>query len=277
MSSSRIRISLLSLLAVLAFSAVAATGAQAFVHEDHGPFYEIAGARLLGGNTAKIVSSTSEPTTEPWVLTAGTVTITCTTSADTGVLIGSGDGLLGVKDETGSTNEETVEFTGCTVTGNGTPCSVVEPIKTELLESLVGYENNTGDVGAGQILTLLRPKPTNTHPSLLATVHFTGTGCGVTEIKVEVKAGCSPACEGIIADNETEADVSIKVDAEPAQAKIWDLTFPGTELKTIYTEKEGVLTKRHGGIAAVGAAAKLTGSADVELESGGEWRVSTGT
>jgi hypothetical protein len=121
-----------ALLAVLAFSTVAATAAQA----EEAPYWSIEGTRLAAGKTAEITAKFYG--TGAQTLTAGADTITCTSLklAKGSVLLGSEPG------EPGKSNE-ILEYSGCTVTGNGTKCGVTnKEVKTEQLTNELAYAEN---------------------------------------------------------------------------------------------------------------------------------------
>jgi hypothetical protein len=154
------------LLAVFVAGAVAATAAQA----EEAPYWSIEGTRLAAGRTQEV---TLKPETN-LVLTAGTVTVTCTgAKAKLGsVLTGSNAGEPGK-------GEGIIEYSGCTVTGNGEPCEVTSPgkgeIVTEALVKELAYAANKKS-----LVVELRPKK----GKRIETIKFTGTGCKETETAV---------------------------------------------------------------------------------------------
>ena len=122
------------LLALFAFSAVAATVAQA----EEAPYWSIEGTRLAAGKTAEITAKAFSATQ---VLTAATVKVTCKKLelVKGAVLLGSNAGEPGKSDET-------IKYNECTVTGNGEPCEVESPgkgeIVTEPLTNELAYASN---------------------------------------------------------------------------------------------------------------------------------------
>jgi len=165
----------LALLAVLMFSAVAATAAEA----EEAPFWTVEKCtgcnetrRLGEGQTRFITAKTYEK--ESFVLTAGAVKIACEEVAVLrgAVLLGSAPGNEG-------TNDEVVTFTKCNVKGNGEPCTVEEPIntvnlKSELVESIVNGKPSS-------LLVLFEPET----GARFVTLKFTGTGCKAKAAAVE--------------------------------------------------------------------------------------------
>jgi hypothetical protein len=124
----------LALLAVFAFSAIAATAAQAEGTEK-APYWSIEGTRLAAGKTFEIVAKAVGNQT----LTAGANVVTCTAFKlkPGAVLLGSS--LAG---EPGK-SDETIQYSGCTVAGNGTGCTVTGgTIETEPLTNELVYSEN---------------------------------------------------------------------------------------------------------------------------------------
>jgi len=265
MSTNRIRVLLVSLLAVFAVSAVAASAAQA----TEGPFYKIEGQpgteRLELLENARTEAGNSETNQ---VLKAGTITVTCTeVKVNTGVI--NPALFTGSTGKNASGSLEIVEYSGCTVTGNGANCKVVGgTITTRLLKNTLGYETNTR---TGKILTIFEP----VSGTEFAEIKFEPAPpeCGVASTKVKVKAGKN----GVIAENQNEAThEAIEVNGvgghAEAKAEVGDISFSGTSPGAISVENEGVLTTRTGaagatgaGLEAFGVAATLTGDTDVFL------------
>jgi hypothetical protein len=223
--------------------------------------------RLLSGETASFNASTSEG---KWELVAGTKVVTCNK------IKVAGEALEGSTGENAGKSKETVEFEECVVAGNGTKCAVEGgKITTEPLTDTLGYASEASGEGNGKILTIFKPAA----GAKFAKINFVpeaGGTCNVANTIVETKAGCTPACEGVIAADETELGGLDEVDAEPAAEPINDLNFPATEIKEIHTEAGGTLTKRSGGIAAFGVKAQQKGGADIELSgafAGRNWGV----
>src|SRR6202041_1574177 len=113
---------LVALLAMLAFGGLAAAAAQA----EEAPFWTRERGSLGQGETHFITGKSYKETS----FTALGVTTSCpTVTLKEGVLLGSNAGEPG-------TNDEVIEFSGgCTQTGNGTSCTVVEPIVTKPVKS----------------------------------------------------------------------------------------------------------------------------------------------
>jgi len=157
------------LLALFAFSAIAATAAQA-EGPANGPYWSIEGTRLAAGKTFEITAKA----TSNQVLTAGTDIVTCT-----GFKLKPGAVLLGSNGKEPGKSDETIEYTGCTVTGNGTGCAVENgTVTTEPLTNELAYAENEKSL-------VVEFDPVK--GATLATLKFkaeTGGTCSVTSTKV---------------------------------------------------------------------------------------------
>ena len=177
MQSSRVRLMLVALLGVFAFSAVAAAAAQA----EEAPFWSIGGTRLAEGKThyitAKVYNVTGNEEGFTLRSESGQVVHCPFIKLKEGVLLGSKEGNPG-------TNDEVIEFFGekgkeCTVTGNGSPCAPVEPIVTNSVKSeLVESEKSTTAALLVEFFTTSGP---------FVTLKFVGSGCLVKETQVSGK------------------------------------------------------------------------------------------
>jgi hypothetical protein len=122
------RLVLLSLLAVFAFSAVAAASASAFNLE-----WEVNGAKLASGKTENVVSKN----TTNYTLTAGTKVITCKS-----VKVGAKEGTItggkpGTDAATITFSECSTSETGCLVKSAGPPAkagTIIVKVATKLVE-----------------------------------------------------------------------------------------------------------------------------------------------
>jgi hypothetical protein len=251
-----LKVWVVSMLAVFAFGAVAATGAQAKTVK--GPFYRIEKNRLQNLESREITNVQNGNQ----VLKAGAITVTCTKLKSTGFLEGS-------HNENAGKSFEKLEYTGCTVTGNGEPCSVTEPITAEV-EDIQGYAelNAAKTEGKGQLLTIFKPW-SETEPLVFTTIHFTGTGCAVTSTKVETTAG-----GGVCGEDINGAGLKVTTTAnqtETAENEVW---FP-TASTHIFEEIGGNFAESPCALKAFGVAATLEGKVKVKLVSGKVWGVVT--
>ena len=223
MQSSRVRLMLVALLGVFAFSAVAAAAAQA----EEAPFWTVPKSegsketKRLALNETRFITAKSYNTTS---LSGGGIRTTCpTVTLKEGVLLGSNAGEPG-------TNDEIIEFSGgCTQTGNGTSCKVVEPISTVPVKSEL-VETEKGSTAS--LLTEFFPNK----GAVFTTLKFTGT-CKVGEIKVEG----SVAAQVFTDPNKApELGELVKLPNTGKQGKSWLLNFPETPIKKVWLIKGGV-------------------------------------
>lgn len=266
MRSNRVKLLLVAMLAVFAFSAVAATGAQAdpwWIVKCHkvsvagtGRYANAActtlGApneydtRLLAGETRK-TTSTIVSTVFKLKTTIPLLTIECTTETDKGELIGGWPG----------TDTSEITFDGCHVatrtlaqcgaSSTGNPAGEVGPFK---VNTLLGFPKGKAG-GTEEAYDQFFPTgfPTGTSPETrFVTFKLTGTACGsnLENAEIEVVATGTKVTEpkfeakcGVIARvGKIEAGAFKKtVSGETATAG--GLEFPeGTEAKPIPTEEE---------------------------------------
>jgi hypothetical protein len=119
-------------LVVLVFGVVGVAVAVA----EEAPYWSIEGTRLAAGKTAEITGKAFGGGTQ--ALTAGTVTVTCT-----GGKVSKGTVLVGSEPGEPGRGEGRIELSGCTITGNGTKCTVTNgEIKTEPLTGELAYAEN---------------------------------------------------------------------------------------------------------------------------------------
>jgi hypothetical protein len=235
-----IKIMGLCLMAVIALSAVAVATAQA----EEAPFWSVggSGARLKKGETRDISSIISSSS---FVLkSSGGEVITCHgIRVKEGVLLGSEPGEPG-------TDDEVVEFfKECGVTGDGTGCTIEEPIVTENLKSELVYAENKK-----QVLDEFKPAVSG---GRLATLHF-GSSC--TPVKGAV------AVEGSVAGEVlTSKGVKVELPTKPAEEASGLIKFPETPIRTVWLIKGGVGEETAIGIKVATLPATLTGTATVLL------------
>jgi len=216
----RFRLIGVALLAVFALGVAGASVAQA----ETAPYFTVSGTRLVAGKTHNIQSKA----VKNFVLTNSTssVIITCTAlSVTKGVLLGSNFG------EPGKDNEITV-FTGCTLTsGNGTPCALTsstittEPLKSEQVENV--------ESGHGGKQLLEEFFPANGENGFV-TLHFTGTGCTVTETIVS-----GQVVGEVLKDTSSETE-KLELGQTPAEVTSTLIKFPSTSIKEVWLISGGV-------------------------------------
>jgi hypothetical protein len=244
-----VRVLLSSLLAVLALSAVVASAAQASAE---GPFLKDGTARLLEGKSVE-VKAVGGSGTHTLALPQLGITVTCSSQK-----LVSGAKLTGSTGANFSGGEATLEFSGCSVSGDGTSCTISEgKIKTEPLKLELAYMDSTR---TGHIAVVLKPVAEES----FATVK--SKNC-----KIELGT-----LEGSLVD-EVEVGYSlVNVGSEPAATKTLELTSPAVTVNDVWLEKAGSLTKtRVRVLETAGSEFKEEGTVELELAGGAEWGVFT--
>ncbi len=252
------RARILSCLAVLALSAIAANGAQA----SEGPFYKLQGRGRL--TTGSEVISVLEGPVQKFEGNGlnGVGAVLCTA-----VFAASGAVVEGTTGKNGGKGKVTLEYSGCTVEGSMT-CKVENgSFNTKPLIFLLGYASKTGTgEGTGKLLTLLKPET----GSEFAEIKF--TGCTFASAKIEAKSGCAPACEGVVSQNLNGAKEEVEVGARETEAFTVNLRFPpaAEEITTIFTEAT-TLSERKGELEARGIKVTYSGLLEVRVPRCGTW------
>ncbi len=223
MQSSRVRLMLVALLGVFAFSAVAAAAAQA----EEAPFWSIGGTRLEEGKTHYITAKVyNVAPAKGFTLKATTgQTVICPfIRLKEGVLLGSKAGNAG-------TNDEVIEFFGetgnlCTVENNGAGCTkikepvVTNPVKSELVES----EKSTT---AALLVEFFTEKVGEIAPPFAKLV-FEQAACTLKETTVSGKVA------GEVREDPNNGTLGgvVKLPNTKIEAKSWLLNFPTTPINT---------------------------------------------
>jgi hypothetical protein len=252
---SRIKLMGLALVAVFAFSAVAATVASAV----EGPFWKVAGVRLVAGETRLLLATAAAN----FVLTANTSqTITCKTIS---LPVGSEMQIIGSPAKTGGRSLEALEFTGCTVANNGEKCLVSNGgvVKTTLVLNLLGYSTGTR---TGPILVLFAPDVGKD----FVTVSFTPETGGKCTLP-------SALVEGNVVGLERVGGVNVEVGAHETETLHGEVAFAALN-KTIWLEIAGSLVSVKSAMSAFGTGAKFQGIALLLVDSEGgsvQWGVFT--
>jgi hypothetical protein len=226
------------LVAVLALSALAAGAAQA----NEGPFYKVAGSRLAAGSSRELKVLGGGQ-----IIAWAGIVVTCSKAS-----AAAGAKILGTAPGTPEFSEQTITYSGCSISGNGTPCQVSNIKSTPLTATLVYSEKER----KGHIDVLYKP----VSGTSFATFTLTGIGC---EWEGEQKLTGSVAAEAL---NGSEW---IKVGSEPAATATQRALFPTETIRKVWKEAtavEGLGLKILGGIA-VG----IQGSSTLELASGELW------
>jgi hypothetical protein len=224
-----VRIAILSTLASVATCAGATAVAQA--HE--GPFYEVGEERLEEGATAEATEAAK--TSLKLEAKSGQV-ITCT-----GAHFAGGATLDGSSGDNAGTSKETIEYTGCTVTGNGSGCKVEgEKITTNALKTTLGYSSEGREA---PVLELLEPAS----GKVIAEPKFGGEKCTAKSTKV------SGTVIGELPSTEFEGTEE-------------ELQVTKTE-RTTWTESGGKLTSTKGALEAFGTSATEEAQDEIQTKA----------
>ncbi len=235
---------LLVLLAMFAFGAVTAAAAQA----EEAPRWVEGGKKLKLGENREIKAKA----TENLKLEAGGKVVECEKAG-----VKAGSQLEGTEAGVPGKSEEVIEFSGnCRITGNGSPCSVKEPIVTKPVRNEI-VENTA------RTTYLVEFDPAAGTTKEFVTLEFTGTGCEVTSTKV----GEGLVVGELFTDPATGEPQPVGPTSHP-EAKSFLIKFPDAATEVfLFTEGTGknfALTS----FRAFGKAAKLTGTVLVELANG---------
>jgi hypothetical protein len=232
----------LMLMAVFAFSAVASSMSSAV----EGPFFKVNGKTLGAGEERVLLASAKE--NFRLEAKALLVTITCT-----GLSLPdpANRQIIGQAAGNGDTSREVIHFTGCTQTGNGTECEVVNKLTITLpLFNLLGYGNAAR---TGTVLVLFEP----IIGTVLAHLFFTGTNCKLPQILVSGSVVGVARVGGV--------PVPIGGGTETLHGEV---AFPHPNL--IFIERSGVLKHVKAGLTIAGGnAATLTGVALLLVDENG--------
>ena len=146
-----------------------------------------------------------------------------------------------------------LNFSGCTVTGNGTGCSVFGLIKTEALEGRLAYATKER---TGKIMVLFGNDGSS--PTKWWLVKFAGAGCTDTEAELYGSAVTEVVTAG------TPDEVGSEAEAKDEQFRL-----PTSEIEKVWVEKEGKLVEEPVRLQLSGMAVVPSGTSNLELKSGG--------
>ena len=215
-------------LVMVALNLAVTASAQATVE---GPFYAVTEERLLSGETRE-VTDTAKSSFKLEAKSGIVISCTGTKSASGAVLDGSSGANPG-------TSTQTIDYTGCTVTGNGSSCKVEgEKIVTTSLKTTLGYATESREP---PILEIVEPVSGTT----IAEPKFGGT-CTFASTKITGSA----IGEAVSPEEET-------TDKE--------LKFSKTS-KKIWKESGGTLTSKTAGLEAFGTTATEEATEEVDTK-----------
>ncbi|HTA13078.1 MAG TPA: hypothetical protein VK765_06625 [Solirubrobacteraceae bacterium] len=217
-------------------------GASTRPTEDLG--WNVQGAALKNEESRELAPGSGEFTLTH---TSG-IKITCTGQTyEKGSIEGSSSG------NAGAIKVAHLNFSGCTVTGNGSGCSVSGGlIQTEALEGRLAYATKER---TGKILVLLGNDGSS--PTKWWALKFVGAGC----TRSETELYGSVVAEVVTAGTPDEV-------AGEAEAKVQQLRFPTSEIEKVWVEREGKTVEERVGLQLSGTAVVPTGTSNLELKSG---------
>jgi hypothetical protein len=236
----RIKLIGLALMAVFAFSAVSASVASAAI----GPLFLVNGKHLLAGETRLLLATAKEKfrlEAKNASITINCEGLTLPTASEMQI-----ENVVGQ----GGVSREALEFTGCSVEGNGEPCEVEGGvIRTNLILNLLGWGNAQE---TGQILVLFEPESGIN----FVTVKFTG-------------AKCKNKTTGVTGKSVGGAQLNGKpyLVGQEADSLHGEVAFPHVQL--IFLLTNGVLRHVKAGLEAFGVASTLKGVALLLVDEGG--------
>ncbi len=162
-------------------------------------------------------------------------------------------------------SEIVVEYTGCSVTGNGEKCAVEgEKFKTEVLSGALAFGEKVLSEGT-PIYIIFSPKV----GTVIAKPKFApeaGGACTVGETNIAGSVGAEAFGEG----------KPVRVKEEPKEAVTNEINFPKERIKKYFLETNGAIgAEEKPSLTAFGEAATVEGKLEVELVSEKKWRVSS--
>jgi len=246
---------LLAALLMMLTLGIAAAAAQA----DEAPYWIREGVNLAQGETHYITTKVYNVTGKEkgFTLAAAGKTIHCeSVRLKEGSLVGSNP------DNSGTLSEVIEFFGGCAVTGNGSSCKPIEPIRTNTVEAeLVDTEKGE----KGSLLADFKPEK----GVKFTTIKFEGSACTVKETAVEGEVA------GQVRTDPNDGEVGELVTSLNKEAQSWLLNFPAAPIKEVWLIKEGIGSEvKLKGLNAFAESATLTGTALLTLakrNSGGEF------
>lgn len=253
-----IRTTTLAFLAVCAASLASSTSALAAIE---GPAYEVGGARLVATQTKNIINLKKATGTGNITFSVGALgNANCSGVA---IVSTSPHRIIGSTGKLGGTSQETLTYTGCSVVGNGSPCTVTGgTFTTKPLLNTLGYSEATPKKGT-KILVLFRPESGNE----IGTVAFEGAGCMFKSARLL----------GNMIGEAFAGKAAQKVEEEVAApgVKIGEVNFATPNQPKIWLEEHAVLKEVKNELLFENAAAEVSGRVELELEGSPNWRVFT--
>jgi hypothetical protein len=233
----------------LALTALAAGSAQA----TEGPFFKVEGKTLKAGETREALVTVKETFVLEAKVTGQVITCQGVTYANPSfeVLSSKVTHLLA----------SALEFSSCTVTGNGTKCAVQSgKITTTPVVGTAGYANSNR---TGHILGLVEPQ--------------TGKSFGEIKFVPETSGKCtisSTPASGTMIGEAFVAGKTVGVGENEIETIKGELHYTKSS-KTIWIENGTTVKETKGRLEAFGTAVTLSGQVSIELTTHERWGIFT--
>ncbi len=204
-----------------------------------GPFFKVDGNQLAPNEEVLLLASAKEAFR--FLVPTLSLTITCTALS---APVDKQMQLIGASPGNGDLSKMVIDFTACTQTGNGTPCTIVNQlIATVPILGLLGFSK----ARSGSALVLFEPEK----GSVLSTIKFTGTGCVLASAAVTGSVVGAARVGGAPVVLEGQESLFVSQHGEVA--------FPHPNL--IFVEKASALKHIVAALSVAGVAASLDGIA----------------
>jgi hypothetical protein len=233
----------------LALSSLVATAAQA----TQGPFFKVEGNTLKAGETREALVTVKEQFVLEAKATGQVITCKGVTYA--------GPSFEVLASKVTHLRASALEFSSCTVTGNGTKCAVQSgKITTNPVVGTAGYANSNR---TGQILGLIESQ----------------TGKAFGEIKFTPEAGgsctvASTPASGTIIGEAFVAGKTVKVGENEIETIKGEIHYTKPS-KVIWIENGITVKETKGKLEAFGVAVTIAGQVNVELTTHEKWGIFT--
>ncbi|MFI4991496.1 MAG: S1 family peptidase [Solirubrobacterales bacterium] len=209
------------------------------------PFIKIKGKALASGETREVEGKSAKES----IFSTETVKVRCTKQKIEKAFF------------SGATGEETFNFEGCTVEGNGAGCEVEgKAIKTEPLRAPLAFSNKEAKKGEGLLVSFSPVKGVT-----VAKSKFIGMLCKFKETSFE----------GTFAGEAWSGGKAVKSEEEPAEAETNEYNFPEKAIATAWIEEGEARKEVKESLKAFGAATTLMAKSELKLIGGGAWGVFT--
>ena len=222
-------------------------------HATEGPFFKVEGKTLKTGETREALVTVKETFVLEAKVTGQVITCQGVTYSNPSFEV--------LSSKVTHLRASALEFSSCTVTGNGTKCAVQSgKITTNPVVGTAGYANSNR---TGQILGLVEPQ----------------TGKSFGEIKFIPEAGgsctiSSTPASGTMIGEAFVAGKMVKVGENEIETIKGELHYTKSS-KTIWIENGITVKETKGRLEAFGVAVTLSGQASIELTTHEKWGIFT--